>query len=69
MSDHQWSWHKLCQEHGDQEAKRIVCGWLRTMADEIESDRWPEVFGAERKELEIGPMVILSVTTSFPWGG
>lgn len=66
-SDEQWAWHQLCQEHGEQEAKRIVCGWLRTMADEIENERYPEVFSAERKD--IGVMIVLNVTTSFPWGG
>ena len=67
MGPDQVTWHQLCQEHGEPEAKRIVCGWLRTMADEIESECWPELLGVERKEC--GPMVSLKVTTSFPWGG
>ncbi len=69
MGPDQASWHRLCQEHGEHKAKEIVCGWLRTMADEIENDHYPEVFGAERSELDLGSMVTLKVTTSFPWGG
>jgi len=67
MSDHQWEWEKLCQEHGEEKAKCIVINWLRTMANKIETDSYPLILGIEHKKM--GPLVVLSVTTSCPWGG
>lgn len=70
MCEHQWEWTKLVNEHGEAEAEKIVCQWLRDMADEIEARGYPRIFGAERQgPSEIGGMVSISVTTSHPWGG
>ena len=54
---------------GLEEARVRVIEWLRTMADDIESDSDSDVMVAELTESEFAGMVSLNITTSYPWPG
>ena len=68
IGDHQWGFQSLRHEHGEDEANRIVAKRLRELADIVEADGYPKVFGWT-DEGRPGPIATYQLTMSFPWGG
>jgi hypothetical protein len=58
----------IIREHGRAEAKKIVAARLRELADIVESDGDPDVFGW-LDEGKPSPTASYVLTLSYPWGG
>lgn len=58
----------LVREYGRDEAKKIIASRLRELADIVESDGYPDVFGWS-DEGRPGPIASYVLTLSYPWGG
>lgn len=70
MSDHQWNYRKLEIEHGREEARKIVAKRLRELADTVEKDGYPDVFGFTDEDFGSPlPVATLTITMSYPWPG
>jgi hypothetical protein len=58
----------LVGEYGRDEAKKIIASRLRELADIVESDGYPDVFGWVDAG-KPGPIASYILTLSYPWGG
>jgi RecJ-like exonuclease len=62
----------LVKELGsDEEAEKHIAKRLRELADIVESDDYPRVFGwsDEEKFGKVLPMMSVTLTLSYPWPG
>ena len=69
------SWLKLCEEHGETEARRLVVAKLRGFIEAVEAGGEPDVYGAELESpgqppcCGTSPVEAITVCLSRPWGG
>ena len=68
MSDHQWGFQKIRHEIGEDAANAVIAKRLRELADIVESDEYPRVFGWT-DDGRPSPIASYQLTLSFPWGG
>jgi hypothetical protein len=71
-STNQEEWHQLIKKYGEKKAKEIIVKKLRTFANQIESDKYPNIFSIHIDTEEDGfkdIMENISVTLSHPWPG
>ena len=67
MGDNQWNFCQLEEKHGEKQANKIIANRLRELADIVENDEYPKVFGFQ--DVKSGPIISFDLTLSYPWGG
>lgn len=68
VSDHQWGYQSLHHQLGEEEANKHIAARLRELADIVESDDYPRVFGWTDGG-DPCPIATYQLTISYPWGG
>lgn len=68
MTDAQWNYVQLVHELGEKQAEKLVAARLRELADVIEAEGWPKVFGFEDSG-DGGVMIEFKLLLSYPWPG